>query len=437
MDSLVVENVRCFGDRQTVRLAPLTLLVGENSSGKSTFLAMCRLAWDSLFQPLDVDFNEEPFFLGGYNEIAHYRGGRAGRSKSFSIGLGVSGARLARSVANGDEPADIVAETMFGRLGAQPGPTQIRVQWTSYSIVVNYSGKATERKVRIDTPAGTHDVVLPRWMRGRAGFDLGEILFFASQEQKETAGRGPRLGSRDLKELNSKVKMFRRVARKRPYALAPIRTHPERTYHPVSYQPRAGGGHVPMVLNRTFSGEPEKWTALLESLDAFGRACGLFGNVEIRRLGKTESDPFQLRVKITGPAFNLVDVGYGVSQVLPILVDALLSERESTLLLQQPEVHLHPRAQAELGTFLGSLAKTRSMQFIVETHSDHLIDRVRLDVRDKKTLSAQDVSILYFERTKTGVRIYEISIDEAGNIPDAPPSYREFFLAEERRNLLG
>lgn len=436
MDRLVIENVRCFGQRQTVRLAPLTLLVGENSSGKSTFLAMCRLAWDSLFRPLDVDFNEEPFFLGGYNEIAHYRGGRAGRADSFSIGLGVSGARLARSGANGDGPADIVAETRFGRMGAQPGPTETRIEWKSYSIIVNYGGKSTKRKVRIETPAGMHDIELPRWMRPRTGFEFREILF-AVEQQKEMAGRGPELGSRDRKELESKIRLLRRVVRIRPYALAPIRTHPERTYHPVSYLPRAGGGHVPMVLNRTFSGEPDKWSSLLESLDAFGRASGLFGNVEIRQLGKSESDPFQLRVKITGPAFNLVDIGYGVSQVLPILVDALLSERETTLLLQQPEVHLHPRAQAELGTFLGSLARARSMQFIVETHSDHLVDRVRLDVRDKKTLNAQDVSILYFERTKTGARIHEISIDDDGNIPNAPRSYREFFLAEEHRNLLG
>lgn len=62
MDKIFFENIRCFASRQEARLAPLTVLVGENSSGKSTFLALVRLAWDvAMLQPLD--FNEEPFLL--------------------------------------------------------------------------------------------------------------------------------------------------------------------------------------------------------------------------------------------------------------------------------------------------------------------------------------------------------------------------------------
>jgi predicted ATPase len=175
----------------------------------------------------------------------------------------------------------------------------------------------------------------------------------------------------------------------------------------------------------------------LEALDNFGRACGLFDAIAIRRLGEYETDPFQLQVKIAGPAFNLVDVGYGVSQVLPILVDALTREPRGPLLLQQPEVHLHPRAQAELASFLAAVSKHRATQFVVETHSDHFIDRVRMDIRDAKTSSAKDVSLLYFERAKGIVNIHRIEIDDDGNVVDPPRGYRAFFLHEELRLLKG
>ncbi len=123
-----------------------------------------------------------------------------------------------------------------------------------------------------------------------------------------------------------------------------------------------------------------------ESLERFGDASGLFHGLDVKRLGRQESSPFQILIKIAGPAFNLVDVGYGVSQALPIVVDLLQGKKGQMFLVQQPEVHLHPRAQAELGTLLGQLAKADKKRIIVETHSDYLIDRVRMDVRDGKIL---------------------------------------------------
>jgi predicted ATPase len=91
---------------------------------------------------------------------------------------------------------------------------------------------------------------------------------------------------------------------------------------------------------------------LKSALKEFGSRSGLFEQIEVIRKGNKESDPFQIGVKSGGPTFNLVDVGYGVSQVLPILVDTLeRSTGDEVFLLQQPEVHLHPRAQAELGSF--------------------------------------------------------------------------------------
>ena len=72
----------------------------------------------------------------------------------------------------------------------------------------------------------------------------------------------------------------------------------------------------------------------------------------------------------------------------------------------------------------------------METHSDHLLDRVRMDVRDGKTgLKPEDVSILFFEEGELDVNIHSIRLDENGNVLDAPPSYRQFFMEETRRSI--
>jgi predicted ATPase len=149
------------------------------------------------------------------------------------------------------------------------------------------------------------------------------------------------------------------------------------------------------------------------------------------------SDPFQILVGDEGPLFTIADVGYGVSQVLPILVEAIRADDRSTFLLQQPEVHLHPRAQAALASLFASLANAEGKCFCVETHSDYILDRVRMDVRDGKGVTADDVIILYFEKGSEGVNIHPIHIDESGNILDPPKGYRSFFMQEEQRYFGG
>ena len=103
--------------------------------------------------------------------------------------------------------------------------------------------------------------------------------------------------------------------------------------------------------------------------------------------------------------------------------------------MQQPEVHLHPRAQAGLGSILCDVAAS-GQQLLVETHSDYLIDRVRADVRDKRTeLKPEDVSILYFEREAGLGRIHSIELDENGNVTNTPEGYRQFFMDETNKFL--
>ena len=229
-------------------------------------------------------------------------------------------------------------------------------------------------------------------------------------------------------------------SRGRPLAGAPIRSRPRRTYDPVRPSRDAEGEYIPTFLASEFHRGRNSWERLKSALEQFGIDSGLFDEITVRSLGRTEAAPFQLQVRKSGnrakgPQRNLIDVAYGVSQALPILTELLRGDGPSLFLLQQPEIHLHPKAQAALGSLFCSIAG-RDRQLIVETHSDYIIDRVRMDIRDKKsTLRPEGVSILYFEQGDLQVKIHSIRLDQMGNVLDAPNSYRDFFMGEVRRSI--
>jgi predicted ATPase len=184
--------------------------------------------------------------------------------------------------------------------------------------------------------------------------------------------------------------------------------------------------------------DPVAWERLSRVLDDLGKETGLFDHLGIKRLGgKQLSRPFQLAISIAGQMGDrtLVDVGYGVSQALPVAVEALDRPQGATLLLQQPEVHLHPRAQAGLGAFFARVARDRGIRFVVETHSDYLVDRVRMAIRDG-VLERRDVALLWFRSSQGVSRVDRIDLADDGSIREAPEGYREFFL-REKLSILG
>ncbi len=440
MDELVIRHVRCFSDPGPARIAPVTLLVGENSTGKTTFLALARLAWDIAIGHGRFDFNEDPFYFGSYEQIAHFRGGSRGRAKSFEIGLKV----LIREKSRGNFPklgSEIYFHSEFIQSGSQPVLQQTSLKSDSHRLNVRFGASLRDTVMDIEAPSWSGSVSLKDiervYLRFRPGLSVDWDYFLYSLYNLRKTDRRARKRFRpsiaDFEKFDALISAARRENPFRPYATAPIRSKPLRTYDPVKDIPTSEGSHVPMILAKSYFGSNGGWKTLKQGLDRFGSLSGLFEELRIKTLGKTESDPFQVKVKIAGPAANLIDVGYGVSQILPIVVHSIQADRRETLLLQQPEVHLHPRAQAALVSFVGQLAKRPGKTFIIETHSDYIIDRLRMDVRDGKSVRPEDVSILFFDRMGAEVKIHNINIDKEGNLQNVPDSYREFFLDEERR----
>jgi len=118
-------------------------------------------------------------------------------------------------------------------------------------------------------------------------------------------------------------------------------------------------------------------------------------------------------------------VGYGVSYALPIIVSVLAARPGSLLLIDSPEVHLHPRVQAQVGR-LCALAAQAGVQVIVETHSEHVLNAARIQVRHG-ALAAERVGVLYFGR---GTDPILLSLDSSGAISEWP---RGFFDEAQRQ----
>lgn len=434
LDRFLIEDVRCFKGPQEVRIRPLTFLVGENSTGKTTVLACMQALADYMRGDASVgpwghsaiSFNQHPYEMGSFQDIVR-------RSRplltSFKLGLAFRDSTVGR--------ASYLATLQERQGGARAGVAKTVWAFGNRTIIIRRSRESR----------GHRDTVRPKLAADGTSLDVGIAEPFFGRLQSRPWMLSMRLDHDDqarqfLESLHPAFGRRRSHHAIRPLGLsiaqsiAPVRSRPERTYHPFVDAPDAEGAEIPAELADMARRGGKPWHDLKNELEDLGRTTGLFSEVTIRRMGRSGSDPFQLQIRTRGSKANLKDVGYGVSQALPILVHLLQSPRTVTSLIQQPEVHLHPQAQAALSSILIAVlykkhrSRRRPLRFVVETHSDYMLDRARIAIR-RGQIDPDSVSLVYFEsRYRKGVRIHNITFDEMGNMENVPPTYRQFFLKE-------
>lgn len=450
----MLKNFRSFGKKQEARLAPLTLLVGENSTGKTSFLAAIRALCDIALQGITPDFKKEPYDLGSFEEASHSREENSRPARIMELGFEYS---LYQRIHKSERAYQFEVE--FKKRGAMPSPVKRRI--SQNDVWFEHRQSARTEHLVMGTPRGVweKEYSIGNFVsRNRDIERLGLLMFTHTNSEmsqriaKWTSQKGPKSPSKEdyrrMEELRRALGrpgllLHPHLGKEVAFAGAPVRFKPYRTYNPTRVRENPEGEYIPMYLADLSFRNKKLWGKLQSSLRKFGKDSGLFHDVSVKSWGNNEGSPFQIQIQgfdnstnpQKSPRRNLIDVGYGVSQVLPVITELLSFDAPPLFLLQQPEVHLHPSAQAALGTLFCEVSGPER-QLIVETHSDHLLDRVRMDVRDKKgKLKPKDVSILFFERTDAGVVIHSLEIDEKGNIKGAPPGYRKFFLEETNRSL--
>ncbi|MBI3949652.1 MAG: DUF3696 domain-containing protein [Acidobacteria bacterium] len=178
----------------------------------------------------------------------------------------------------------------------------------------------------------------------------------------------------------------------------------------------------------------ERLQSLVDRIQYWIKEFRFASQFKLEQLGETNHYRVLFSDPSTNVEVNLSDVGFGASQLLPIIIECLYYPPGSLLLMEQPEIHLHPKAQAHLGDLFVEAAKQENRRMMIETHSEHVLARVRRRIAEGK-IERGDVAIYYFEPTPEGSHVREIKLNELGQFEEFPEGFFEEDLEEAFAHL--
>ena len=415
--ALSLKNVRCFADEQRVKLRRVTLLVGENSAGKSTVLGclngLIRLAnLDRLSDRLNP-FDTKPFQMGLFDNVA-----RSGQP-AFRVEVEMDGDHFHRfavefTPGHGGALREQVLEAETQE-GAPEGGRSLRISrvpGADTSRPEEWLFEGPDFKFGVSQSEVSY-TQFSTWLSWAARHDQ---LPYGGDGTRYRMRRGPEAEGPEHADFGRFVNFFRTQfpLPKRNVLLLPL--------PPRGLERRRHYRHDPLAI----ADDPH-----LEAINQAGQETGLFNRINVI---EDATSRYEVLVDVAGTLRNLMDVGYGVTSVLPLMIAWFKAAPTTHFLLQQPEVHVHPSAQAGIVEMMAESPH----RFVIETHSDHVIDWFRIMVTEGR-MAASDLAILYLERQPEDpsvTRIHEIAVDDLGNLIGAPPTYRHFFSQETSR-LLG
>lgn len=201
--------------------------------------------------------------------------------------------------------------------------------------------------------------------------------------------------------------------------LGPLRDYPSRIY-------LLRGSKIGNIGSRGEYTIPALLTSQAKVQDAVAhwlKQLGLIHSFTLRPLAEGRRE-YELRIRQSelSPEVLITDMGFGISQILPVLTLCYYAPPGSVIILEQPEIHLHPAVQAGLADVFIDVIKNRGIQIILESHSEHLLRRLQRRLAEER-LYPQDVA-LYFTSTAQGEsKREELQVDAYGNISNWPPNF--------------
>jgi hypothetical protein len=413
---LRIQNFKSLADTGEMQIRPLTFLVGPNSAGKSSLLQvmlLLRQTVDERDPNITLKINGSWVELGSYLDCIH------------------------RAV--GEEPGNRELEISFTFLWPKPdyggGVSLSDLLSTDFNARFGYDGKVLLQRASYKGDIGEFAIERVGFQQYRVNGDTNVQLRkfydcspppFPKRPEKPDMFFPSKQVDLPFSSFQGFVwgmeYFFSRV-----FYLGPLRHRPQSSYQTSGEVPTdvglAGERAIDVLMASAKRGRESTLTQVRHWLDAFDIAS----DVQLTDLTPTQYQ-FRLIDKPTGVTVNYPHVGFGAFQIVPIIVEGFYSLDLSTLLIEQPEIHLHPRAQARLADLLIAVSQeSRSLDLapktlIVETHSEHLLSQVQVRIA-QGDLSRDDVAIYYFEPTPAGTRIVPIEINELGQFGNWPPGF--------------
>lgn len=419
MHKLYLNNFKGF-QRQFIEITDVNFLVGENSTGKTTLINIINILNNQEFW-FRGDFNIGDIQFGHFEEILS----KNSSSKTFQIGMEKT--KKSYEDDNVEKVFRVLLE--FGAIKSLPVLKSVKFSEGNFTISCKMNDNSVKAFYKdfaiesfndwIDYEVKGKSFNTGMGMRGLPLILMLQII--SSRIQDETK----------IKMENSIIDI---VSANSYTWLAPIRAKAKRIYESYNAKFSPEGDHIPSLL-RTLLRDVKNREKNLRILEKFGKDSHLFDTIEVKDFGAKESSPFEINIKYNGIAIKLPNVGYGVSQVLPLIIE-MLASRSNLYSIQQPEVHLHPKAQAAFGSFLYKSCINEKHSFLIETHSDYTINRFRYIMSNDEKEHNLKCQILFFKRTPEGNQIIPVEIGPKGNYRDnVPEDYTEFFIDEELKLL--
>lgn len=409
-----MKNFKSWQDSGNVELAPLTGFFGTNSSGKSSLLQMLLLLKQTIRTNEVLFFGNDNSFvnLGSFREVIH------GHDSEATLALGF-GCKI-------QNPFTIEDYQSSGN----SHPPNVRFDVDSFTF---------DNAVREENG----DLVVPYFHYGITGDP--ELIKWRTGGYLQYRNRATHAGT--LKncyslEPNNKLAPFSSAFEElfaHVYYLGPTRVDSQRRYswsggHPMHIR-QWGNQTIDALLSarvrklKTLHEEDEipieervsYWLQEMKLAHSFSLDWASQGSKE-----------YEVRIQKSpwSAAVTLVDMGYGLGQFLPVLVLCYYAPEGSTLILEQPGIHLHPKVQSQLADLLIEVVNERNLQILVESHSEHLLNRLQRRIAEE--MISVDETALYFCRNDEGVSTIErLKMDEFGNIANWP----ENFFGDEMGDL--
>ena len=447
---LRLKNFKSWKDTGDIALRPITAIFGANSTGKSALtqsLLMLKQTAEASDRNLTLHFGGPNALvnLGDFGSVVHQHD----RSGSIELSLGWE-------------------SPLFNR--------RLRRRFTQVDV-----GNATNLRftVRVDQRRSSKSMVSTEQMM----YEFGDTMLGMRRKGKTTifdlVAQGMEMQARpgdpvDPGPLSRPVKCYgfpneARLHFAAPlvlsdlvlalercllniYYLGPLRAQPQRDYRWSGARPtdvgRAGELAVDAVLGSqgqnggggTRRAAPN--IPLEQQISDLFNEIGLLHEFRVDQIG--DNPLYQVKVKQSevGTEALITDVGFGISQILPVLVLCFYAPTGSTIILEQPEIHLHPAVQSALGDVLIAARQRQGVQIIVESHSEHLLRRLQRRIAEE-TLPQDDLGVYFCENVGDHSEIKELELDQYGNIKNWPTHFfgddfgemAEMSKAELRRRM--
>lgn len=395
LTKISLKNFKCFREQVQIPLSTINLLTGINGRGKSTILQallLMRQSPEHSRTTRQIIFNGSCVELGSFDDV---RNSDISRTETIELTF-----RFQRD----DDYADVhyfLMENHQDDMVADIDDLLVTGQFSkedfSYGIPLAIGEESTNLE------KDTFDTLLPYTYRAFQSIGTSNVLGFISDIVSFTKihyTSADRIGPRDYYPKQSFAE-FPNVGRRGEYTANVLsKKKDDLVYEPL----RLTQGATHTVLDQT--------AAWLDQI--FGG-----GKVNVRPL-EANIVLMQLNSENSRQLYRPVNVGFGYSYALPIIVSGLIAQAGEVLIVENPEAHLHPYAQAQIARFL-ALVSVCGVQVLVESHSEHILNGLRIAILDN-IIKVPDLKVLYFQHDPI-LSVLEIPVHENGAIEDWPEGF--------------